>query len=148
MPIKRLLERHIGFSVIVDNDANAAAIGERWSGYGRGVSDFAFLYMGTGIGGAMFLSNNIYRGVSLNAGEFGHIVVEPNGTPCYCGNRGCLEAMCSPAAIARDVRAELAWAEPAAWPGSPQGPRTGRPHRRMPGGCRGDAWPAGDRQGG
>jgi predicted NBD/HSP70 family sugar kinase len=56
----------------------------------------------------MFLSNNIYRGVSLNAGEFGHIVVEPNGTPCYCGNRGCLEAMCSPAAITRDVRAELA----------------------------------------
>jgi predicted NBD/HSP70 family sugar kinase len=108
VPIKRLLERYIGFSVIVDNDANAAAIGERWSGYGRGVSDFAFLYMGTGIGGAMFLSNNIYRGVSLNAGEFGHIVVEPNGSPCYCGNRGCLEAMCSPAAIARDVRAELA----------------------------------------
>jgi predicted NBD/HSP70 family sugar kinase len=107
VPIKRLLERYIGFSVIVDNDANAAAIGERWSGHGRGTSDFAFLYMGTGIGGAMFLSNNIYRGVSLNAGEFGHIVVEPNGTPCYCGNRGCLEAMCSPAAIARDVRAEL-----------------------------------------
>ena len=69
--------------------------------HGRTVSDFAFLYMGTGIGGAMFLSNNIYRGVSLNAGEFGHIVVEPNGPPCYCGNRGCLEAMCSPAAIVK-----------------------------------------------
>ena len=65
MPIKRLLERYIGFDVIVDNDANAAAIGERWSGHGRTVSDFAFLYMGTGIGGAMFLSNHIYRGVSL-----------------------------------------------------------------------------------
>ncbi|HXW79967.1 MAG TPA: ROK family transcriptional regulator [Acidimicrobiales bacterium] len=108
VPIKRLLEHHTGFDVIVDNDANAAAIGERWSGHGRTVSDFAFLYMGTGIGGAMFLSNHIYRGVSLNAGEFGHIVVEPNGTPCYCGNRGCLEAMCSPAAIVRNVRAELA----------------------------------------
>ena len=56
----------------------------------------------------MFLSNHLYRGVSLNAGEFGHIVVEPNGAPCYCGNRGCLEAMCSPAAIVRDVHAELA----------------------------------------
>jgi predicted NBD/HSP70 family sugar kinase len=108
VPIKRLLEQHIGFDVIIDNDANAAAIGERWSGHGRNASDFAFLYMGTGIGGGIFLSNHIYRGVSLNAGEFGHMVVEPNGTPCYCGNRGCLESMCSPAAIVKDVQAELA----------------------------------------
>jgi predicted NBD/HSP70 family sugar kinase len=108
VPIKRLLKQYIGFDVIIDNDANAAAIGERWSGHGRTTSDFAFLYMGTGIGGAMFLSNHIYRGVSLNAGEFGHIVVEPNGAPCYCGSHGCLEALCSPAAIVRDVHAELA----------------------------------------
>jgi predicted NBD/HSP70 family sugar kinase len=108
VPIKRLLKQYIGFDVIIDNDANAAAIGERWSGHGRATSDFAFLYMGTGIGGAMFLSKNIYRGVSLNAGEFGHLVVERNGTPCYCGNRGCLEAMCSPAAIVTNVHAELA----------------------------------------
>lgn len=108
VPIKRLLRDYIGFEVIIDNDANAAAIGERWAGHGRNVSDFAFLYMGTGIGGAMFLSNNIYRGISLNAGEFGHISVEPNGTPCYCGNRGCLEAMCRPSAIVKDVHAELA----------------------------------------
>ncbi len=112
MPIKRLLEQHMGFDVIIDNDANAAAIGERWSGHGRATSDFAFLYLGTGIGGAIFLSNHIYRGVSLNAGEFGHLVVEPNGTPCYCGNRGCLEAMCSPAAIVKDVHAELAAGRP------------------------------------
>lgn len=108
VPIKRLLKQYIGFDVIIDNDANAAAIGERWSGHGRTTSDFAFLYMGTGIGGAMFLSNHIYRGVSLNAGEFGHIVVEPNGAPCYCGSHGCLEALCSPAAIVRDVHVELA----------------------------------------
>jgi predicted NBD/HSP70 family sugar kinase len=108
VPIKRLLERHVGLAVTIDNDANAAAIGERWSGHGRNVSDFAFLYMGTGIGAGLFLSNHIYRGVSLNAGEFGHTVVEPNGPPCYCGNRGCLEAMCSPAAIVKEVHAELA----------------------------------------
>jgi len=107
VPIKSLLRHYIGFEVIIDNDANAAAIGERWSGHGRFVPDFAFLYLGTGIGGGMFLSNNIYRGVSLNAGEFGHIVVEPDGTPCYCGNRGCLEAMCNPAAIVRNTHAEL-----------------------------------------
>jgi predicted NBD/HSP70 family sugar kinase len=108
VPIKKLLKHYAGFDVIIDNDANAAAIGERWAGHGRTASDFAFLYLGTGIGGGMFLSNNIYRGVSLNAGEFGHLVVEPNGTPCYCGNRGCLEAMCSPAAIRKNVHAELA----------------------------------------
>jgi predicted NBD/HSP70 family sugar kinase len=108
VPIKRLLEQHIGVDVIIDNDANAAAIGERWFGQGRDTSDFVLLYMGTGIGGGMFLSNRIYRGASLNAGEFGHIVVEPHGTPCYCGNRGCLEAMCSPAAIVKEVHAELA----------------------------------------
>ena len=56
----------------------------------------------------MFLSNHIFRGASLNAGEFGHIVVEPNGPPCYCGNRGCLEAVCTRSSIERDVRAELA----------------------------------------
>jgi predicted NBD/HSP70 family sugar kinase len=108
VPIKHLLEQHIGLEVTIDNDANAAAIGERWSGHGRTVSDFAFLYLGTGIGGGLFLANHIYRGVSLNAGEFGHVVVEPNGTPCYCGNRGCLEAMCSPAAIVKEVHAQLA----------------------------------------
>jgi predicted NBD/HSP70 family sugar kinase len=108
VPIKRLLKKYLGFEVVIDNDANAAAIGERWSGHGRATSDFAFLYMGTGIGGAMFLSKNIYRGVSRNAGEFGHLVVEPNGTPCYCGNRGCLEALCSPAAIVKNVHSELA----------------------------------------
>lgn len=108
VPIKRMLKQHIGFDVIIDNDANAAAIGERWSGHGKTTSDFVFLYMGTGIGGAMFLSNHIYRGVSLNAGEFGHIVVEPNGPSCYCGSQGCLEALCSRAAIVRDVQAELA----------------------------------------
>jgi predicted NBD/HSP70 family sugar kinase len=108
VPIKNLLKRYMDFDVIIDNDANAAAIGERWCGHGRTTSDFAFLYLGTGIGGAMFLSNEIYRGASRNAGEFGHIVVEPSGNLCYCGNTGCLESMCSPAAIVRAVRAELA----------------------------------------
>ncbi len=114
VPIKRMLKQYIGFDVIIDNDANAAAIGERWSGHGKTTSDFAFLYMGTGIGGAMFLSNHIYRGVSLNAGEFGHIVVEPNGPPCYCGSQGCLEALCSRAAIVRDVQVELAMGQASA----------------------------------
>ena len=134
VPIKRFLEQHIGFEVIIDNDANAAAIGERWYGHGRTTSDFAFLYMGTGIGGGLFLSNHIYRGVSLNAGEFGHIVVEPNGAPCYCGNRGCLEAMCSPAAIVKAAHAELAAGRTSKLAILYEGPCAGRPHGDLP--CR------------
>lgn len=108
VPIKRLLEEHAGFPVTSDNDATAAAIGERWAGVARAAPSFAYLYLGTGIGGGLFLDNQIYRGRSLNAGEFGHITVAPDGPDCYCGNRGCVEAVCCPSAIEATVRARLA----------------------------------------
>jgi predicted NBD/HSP70 family sugar kinase len=108
VPIKRLLEEHTGFPVTFDNDAAAAAIGERWAGLARSTPSFAYLYLGTGIGGGLFLDNQIYRGRSLNAGEFGHITVVPDGPECYCGNRGCVEAVCCPSAIEATVRARLA----------------------------------------
>jgi predicted NBD/HSP70 family sugar kinase len=108
VPIKRLLEEHAGFPVTSDNDATAAAIGERWAGVARTAPSFAYLYLGTGIGGGLFLDNQIYRGRSLNAGEFGHITVAPDGPDCYCGNRGCVEAVCCPSAIEAAVRARLA----------------------------------------
>jgi predicted NBD/HSP70 family sugar kinase len=108
VPIKRLLEEHTGFPVTFDNDAAAAAIGERWAGLARATPSFAYLYLGTGIGGGLFLDNQIYRGRSLNAGEFGHITVVPDGPGCYCGNRGCVEAVCCPSAIEATVRARLA----------------------------------------
>ncbi|MFC4586758.1 ROK family transcriptional regulator [Sphaerisporangium corydalis] len=108
VPIKRLLEEHTGFQVTFDNDASAAAIGERWAGLARATPSFAYLYLGTGIGGGLFLDNQIYRGSSLNAGEFGHITVVPDGPDCYCGNRGCVEAVCCPSAIEATVRARLA----------------------------------------
>ncbi len=107
VPLKKLLEEQTGLPVIIDNDATAAAIGERWAGIGRSVPNFAYLYLGTGIGGGVFLANQVYRGASLNAAEFGHIVVEPNGPVCYCGNRGCLEAMCKPASLVESVRSQL-----------------------------------------
>ncbi|MDH2424436.1 ROK family transcriptional regulator [Sphaerisporangium sp. TRM90804] len=107
VPIKRLLEEHTGFPVTFDNDASAAAIGERWAGLARSTPSFAYLYLGTGIGGGLFLENQIYRGRSLNAGEFGHITVVPDGPACYCGNRGCVEAVCCPSAIEATVRARL-----------------------------------------
>nr|WP_246082742.1 ROK family transcriptional regulator [Nonomuraea diastatica] len=99
VPIKSLLEEHTRFPVTVDNDATAAAIGERWAGTARATPSFAYLYLGTGIGGGIFLDNQVYRGRSLNAAEFGHITVEPDGPECYCGNRGCVEAVCCPSAI-------------------------------------------------
>ncbi|MEV4807571.1 ROK family transcriptional regulator [Nonomuraea sp. NPDC049421] len=121
-PIKELLQEYTRFPVTVDNDATAAAIGERWAGIARSAPSFAYLYLGTGIGGGLFLDNQIYRGRSLNAGEFGHITVEPDGPACYCGNRGCVEAVCCPSAIEvaaggadhADVCAAAARGEPAA----------------------------------
>ncbi|MEV0388364.1 ROK family transcriptional regulator [Nonomuraea sp. NPDC050643] len=99
VPIKGLLHEYTGFPVTVDNDATAAAIGERWAGIARSTPSFAYLYLGTGIGGGLVLDNQVYRGSSLNAAEFGHITVEPDGPECYCGNRGCVEAVCCPSAI-------------------------------------------------
>ncbi|MFD1538499.1 ROK family transcriptional regulator [Nonomuraea guangzhouensis] len=107
VPIKGLLEEYAGFPVTADNDATAAAIGERWAGVARATPSFAYLYLGTGIGGGLFLDDQIYRGRSLNAGEFGHITVAPEGPDCYCGNRGCVEAVCCPSAIEETVRACL-----------------------------------------
>ncbi|MFD4691613.1 ROK family transcriptional regulator [Streptomyces sp. NPDC058463] len=99
IPLRALLEEATGFAVAFDNDATAAAIGERWAGAGRSVPSYAYLYFGTGIGGGLILDHQIYRGRSFSAAEFGHLTVVPGGAECYCGNRGCLEAECSPAAI-------------------------------------------------
>ncbi|MFC6081829.1 ROK family transcriptional regulator [Sphaerisporangium aureirubrum] len=119
VPVKRLLERHIGLPVTVDNDATAAAIGERWAGIARATPSFAYLYLGTGIGGGLFLDNQVYRGRSGNAGEFGHITVLPDGPECYCGNRGCVEAVCCPSAIEAAVRSRLAAGAPSTLPPAP-----------------------------
>ncbi|MFB4275950.1 ROK family transcriptional regulator [Nonomuraea sp. MTCD27] len=105
VPIEGLLREYTRFPVTVDNDATAAAIGERWAGIARSTPSFAYLYLGTGIGGGLFLDNQVYRGRSLNAAEFGHITVEPDGPECYCGNRGCVEAVCCPSAIEAAMRA-------------------------------------------
>lgn len=108
VPIKAMLEGATGFPVTVDNDATAAAIGERWAGAARSTPSFVYLYLGTGIGGGMFLDSQVYRGRSLNAAELGHITVLPDGPECYCGNRGCVEAVCCPSAIEAAARERLA----------------------------------------
>ncbi|NWJ44283.1 MAG: ROK family transcriptional regulator [Chloroflexi bacterium] len=112
IPLKQLLEVQTGYHVIVDNDATAAAIGERWSGGAQGVNNFAFIYMGTGIGGGLFIENQVYRGSTTYAGEFGHMSLNPYGAPCFCGNRGCIEVCCAPPAIVDVIHARLANGEP------------------------------------
>ncbi|MGC4075347.1 MAG: ROK family transcriptional regulator [Nibricoccus sp.] len=77
--------------VQIENDAMAAAIGERLHGVARAIDSFVFLFLDEGLGAGVFLGGQPWRGASLNAGEIGHMIVAPNGKPCPCGNRGCLE---------------------------------------------------------
>lgn len=75
----------------VENDANAAALGEAIFGAGKNFSDFILLTLGTGVGGGIFINNELYRGKNFTAGEVGHIIVFPEGKKCNCGSLGCLE---------------------------------------------------------
>ena len=111
VPLKRLLEERFGVPVTVDNDANAATLGELVFGAGRGLRDMVYINIGTGIGGGLVFGGRLYRGASTSAGEVGHTIVLPGGPECTCGHRGCLEALCSGTAIGRRAR-ELAEADP------------------------------------
>lgn len=90
-PIAAELERLTGIPVIVENDATAAAIGERLHGVARRIGSFIYIFIGTGLGAGLFLDGHLYKGSGHNAGEIGHMVVDPNGLACACGKRGCLE---------------------------------------------------------
>lgn len=100
-PLKTMLERHFRFPAYVDNDANAAALGEHRFGAGRGHRNVFYSTVSTGIGCGMILDGTIYRGTDFSAGEFGHIVMARTGPKCNCGGRGCLEALASGTAIAK-----------------------------------------------
>jgi predicted NBD/HSP70 family sugar kinase len=108
VPLKQMLSGATGLPVTIDNDATAAAIGERWAGAGRGVADFAYFFLGTGVGGGLVLGHQVHRGGSMNAAEFGHTSVRPDGPRCYCGNIGCLESLISPTALVARLRRRLA----------------------------------------
>ncbi len=84
------LSTHLGIDVFLENDATAAALGERLNGVAREAADFFYVFVGEGVGGGLVMRGEPYRGRSGNAGEFGHIIVDPVGRQCYCGNRGCL----------------------------------------------------------
>jgi glucokinase len=86
--------------VSVENDANAAALGEQWLGGARGVDDMLLVTLGTGIGGGLILSGALYAGAGM-AGEVGHVVVDPGGPRCGCGSQGCVETLASATAAKR-----------------------------------------------
>jgi glucokinase len=102
--IRAHIEQLLGTPVVLENDANAAAVGERWMGAGRGVDDLVLITLGTGIGGGIIAGGRVLRGYLGMAGELGHMTVVPNGTPCGCGNRGCLEKHASAVAITTMAR--------------------------------------------
>lgn len=92
LPLAKRLKEMIGFDFIVENDANAAALGESTFGAGKEFPDFLFVIWGTGVGGGIILNRKIFRGPSGGAGEIGHISIDHKGPKCNCGNRGCVEA--------------------------------------------------------
>lgn len=95
----------VGLPFILDNDANVAALGERWVGAGENQPDVVFITLGTGVGGGIVADGNLIHGVVGAAGEIGHIVVEPhNGFACTCGNHGCLETVTSATGVVRLAR--------------------------------------------
>jgi glucokinase len=98
-PIRDEMRRRLGAPMILENDANAAALGEKWMGAGRDVDDLVLLTLGTGIGGGIISGGRVLRGFVGMAGELGHITVIPNGNPCGCGNQGCLEKHASATAV-------------------------------------------------
>ncbi|MFR2298859.1 MAG: ROK family protein, partial [Clostridium paraputrificum] len=95
------LKEKYNIPVYLDNDANAAAIGEYMFGAGKGKESIIYFTVSTGVGGGAVLDGKVYRGHTSNALEIGHTTVDPNGPRCNCGNLGCLEAMSSGTAIAK-----------------------------------------------
>jgi len=107
-PLLKYLQKEIRYPVFLENDANAAALGEKWIGAARGISTFCLLTLGTGVGGGLILEGEVWHGANGTAGEFGHMTIDPDGPWCSCGNRGCLEAYASVTALRRNIREAIA----------------------------------------
>lgn len=99
-PLRDLVSNAIGLDAVLDNDANAATLGEWWLGAGRGVDTLLGVTIGTGIGGGIVFGGRVFHGASDVAGEIGHMTIDANGRRCNCGSYGCLEAYASGPAIA------------------------------------------------
>ncbi|MFP5368857.1 MAG: ROK family protein, partial [Actinomycetes bacterium] len=103
--LRSALSEATGYSVLVDKDVTSAAVAETWAGGPSGSGSFIFMYMGTGIGCGIVLNDEVIRGTSGNAGEIGHIVVDPDGPQCDCGLRGCVKVTCIPQVLVAEAEA-------------------------------------------
>lgn len=100
-----VIEKEVGIPFFIDNDANVAALGERWVGAGANNPDVVFVTLGTGVGGGVIADGNLIHGVAGVGGEIGHMIVDPeNGFTCTCGNKGCLETVASATGVVRVAR--------------------------------------------
>ncbi len=99
----KIIKNNLNIPVTIENDANAAAFGEKWLGAGKNSRNLICITMGTGIGGGIILDNKIWHGERGMAGEIGHITVNPDGPLCNCGNYGCLEAYSSGTGIVNRI---------------------------------------------
>lgn len=111
VPAARLIENAVGIPVLLENDANAAALGEQVFGAGQGVSDLIYVTVSTGIGGGIVVNNHLVEGRNGAAGEIGHIKVMEGGPVCGCGDCGCVEAIASGTAITRTMIERLSRGE-------------------------------------
>lgn len=100
VPLRQLVADRMGLPVVIENDVNTLAVAEQWFGAGSSFSSFALVTIGAGVGCALVLDGQLWRGVSGVAGEFGHMIVDPGGRECHCGKRGCLEAVVGDSGIA------------------------------------------------
>lgn len=106
-PIRQIVGEKTGFTTFLDNDANGAALAEKWFGACRDMDNFVYLLIEDGVGGGLVVNGDIYRGQHDIAGEIGHMTIDRNGPVCDCGNIGCLELYASPRAVEARVRQTL-----------------------------------------
>lgn len=102
--VKSQIEKATGIPFVLDNDANVAALGERWKGAGENNPDVVFITLGTGVGGGIIAEGKLLHGVNGCAGEIGHVTVDPGGFECTCGKKGCLETVSSATGVVRVAR--------------------------------------------
>jgi len=105
--LRSQLQEGLRMPIFIENDANAFTLGEGWLGAAKGAKDFCCLTLGTGVGGGIVLNGEIWHGAQGKAGEVGHMVIDVDGPPCQCGNRGCLEVFTSGSAIRRVAIEEI-----------------------------------------
>ena len=106
--VPRGVIKRVGLPATLENDGNVAAYGEFWAGAGRGMRSIIALTLGTGVGAGAVIEGELLHGYFENALEIGHLIVEPNGRPCSCGQRGCLEQYCSASCLGRRAVEEVA----------------------------------------